>query len=557
MRVQIGLGQIDPSAKPDSMPASADVKSWVNLYDLKLDGLTVKNILTCEHNQSILDGAGEEMPDIPEQYTWGLWSSEFSDENGNFENPPVLDIGFGFNHKTPGLNLLFYPHSDDWASKVNVTWYDSSNNIIHSGTYQFDSTNGEIIERIVSFRRIKIEFLSTNIRNRYIKLIGINYGTGRSFEEEIDTASILEEIDPTSNEITINTLNFRIKTHNPEFSIVSGYGDEMLMRNQQMIVIANEKEFGTFFLQFPWKDVHSDGTVIDFQAVDAIGIMDKYQFWGNVYSDTPIETVISQLFTICFPTQLIRYVIDPAFAGKLISGYIPICTCREALQYICFAIGAIADDSRRDYVWIYPPDTILNHKLEPHHVYRSPEISPTTYYSGVDVVAYEYIPSEETVEAHNSILAAGRHIIKFSEPLYNLTISGGTIIESTANHAVINVSSDGEVILSGNIYNVNMPVFQSRQEVVAGEVENIKIYDNCTLMSPKDAQAAAERLYNYLSQRTQFSGDVRLEENEPGYLIQVPTIRYPISGTIEQLDINLRGGRARMKVIGDVYFPDI
>lgn len=557
MKIQIGYGQIDPSAKPDSAPQSSDIQPWVNLPDLKIDGLQIKNVATCEHNQAILDGTQEHLPDDPQNYPWGFWSSEISGDDGAFPSPPTLDILFSFNHKSPGLTFLFYPHSDDYASFARVVWYDGSGAVVKSGTYQLDGIEAYIQESVPSFRRIKIEFLSTNIRGRYVKLAGINYGQGQSMQDDtIDKAKVLEEVDPTSNEITINTMNFTIRTKDPRFSIVSGVGDDMLMRNQPMTIMADEAEFGTFFLQ-NWKDVYGNGTVIDFSAIDAIGVMDLYQFWGDVYKNVPIETILEQLFDICFPTRLIRYQIDSLLAGKRVSGWIPTGTCRQALQYICFAIGAAADDSRADYVRIYPPETVLDHVIERGEIYHGPQLQPTTYYSGVDVIAYEYAKGDEEVEAHKATYQAGRKEIRFSEPLHSITVSGGALLDSTANHAIINIQSAGEVIVTGKKYIVNQSVFGEREEVAAGEVENVKIYDNCTMLSPNDAPQIAVGLFRYLKQRAQFDGDVRLEERKVGKVVEIPTavrgaLGNPIQGTIEQLDTNLRAGKARMKVIGSV-----
>lgn len=556
MKVQIGYGQIDPSAKPDSTPQSNDVQPWTDLNDLKLDRVTIKNVATLERNYAVLDGEQEHLPDNAEEYQWGFWSASMSDENGKFTHPPVLDIQFSFNHKSPGLSLSFYPYSDDYASKIRATWYSGQGDIIHTGEYDIDSVEGYIAQNINDFRRIQLEFLETNKPNRYVKFSGISYGFGRSFaDEDIDTVTILEEIDPTSNEISINTLNFRIRTNNPEFSMVSGIGDNMLMHYQQMSIVADKRDFGLYFLQFPWKDVYGDGSVVDFQAVDAIGVMDNYQFWGDVYHNIPIETLLDQIFNVCFPTKLVRYELDDTFKGKTLSGWIPINTCRHALQLICFAIGAVADDSRRDYIWIYPPDTELTSTIPNEKIYRSPEITPTTYYSGVEVVAYEYIPGEDSIDAFSGELKAGQNVVRFAEPLHSLSIAGGSIIESTANHAVLNIPSDGEYTLAGLRYTVNQPVFQELEEVSAGEVENIKIYQNCTMLAPEDGPALAAHLFAYLKQRAQFSGDIRLDMNEPGYMVEVSTVGNPIKGTIEQLDIDLRGDRAKVKVIGSVDDP--
>lgn len=553
MKVSIGYGQVDPSAKPDSRPRSDDAQPWVNLDDLRYDDLAVKNVASCEHNQAVLDGAQEHLPDEPWLYPWGFWSAQASGADGVFEDPPVLDVQFSFNHKSPGLTLLFYPHSEDWASEVEATWYNSAGETVHQGVYTIDGVVGHIPEKVSNFRRITLAFRATNVRERYIRLYGINYGEGRAFaDEDIDTVSILEEVDPTSNQVTINTLNFRLRTHNPEFSIVSGLGDDMLMQYQQLTIIGDERDFGAFFLQFPWKDVYGDGTVIDFQAVDPIGVMDKYQFWGDVYDNVPLETIVGQLFSICFPTRLIGYRIDTAFAGRSVSGWIPTGTCRQALQLLCFAIGAVADDSRRDYVWIYPPDKEAHHAIPRDNIYLNPEIQPTVYYSGVDLIAHEYVPGDETREAYKGELAAGAHTIRFSEPLYGLQAEGAAIVESSANHAVLQVDVPGTVVVRGSVYTVNKAVFSARDEVLAGEVENTKIYDGCTVLSPADAAALLDGLFDYLRQRAQFNGEVRLGENEPGYVVRVPTLGHPIVGTVEQLDINLRAGKARMKVTGHV-----
>lgn len=562
MKVQIGYGQVDPSAKPDGSPTSPNKQPWNALDGLKVDGLTVMNVATLEHNQGILDGAQAHLPNDPENYPWGFWSLDTSDDEGVFSRPPTLDIRFSLNHKAPGLTFLFYPYSDDWATSVRVAWYNSAGSVIQSGTYSISGIEGFVDQPVSGFRRIVVEFLSTNIRNRYIKLAGIQYGQGRSFpDDSIDSASVLEEVDPTSNEVTINTFNFRIRTHNPEFSIVSGVGDDMLMRNQMLTIVADGTDFGTYFLKFPWKDLHGDGSVVEFQAVDPIGAMDQYQFWGDIYANKPIESIVSQLFTICFPTQLIRYEIDAAFSGAVVSGWIPTCTCREALQLICFAIGAVADDSRRDYVWIYPPDTDVSYIMPDIKMYKGPLIEPTTYYNGVDVVAHEYTRGAEILQAHDGIVEVGRYTIKFNEPLHSLTVSGATLAQSSANHAVLNVPTTGTVKVSGKRFVANQTVFSVRGEVVAGEVENVMIYDGCTLLSPSQAPGRARALFHYLTQRTRITADVRLDKEgdaediaylEAGEIVQAPTIGNPITGTIEQLDINLRGGRAKARVTGDV-----
>ena len=173
--IYIGYGKIDPSAKPDSSPTTSDNQPFANINDLRFDRITPLNVNTLEHNQGVLDGSQDHMADNPEAYRWGLWSKQISDDQGIFADPPTLDITFTANHKSPGVSLYFYPHADDYANRVRATWYDRTGDVVQSGTYEIDGVNGEIAENVQSFRRLRLEFLSTNIRNRYGKLIGLDY----------------------------------------------------------------------------------------------------------------------------------------------------------------------------------------------------------------------------------------------------------------------------------------------------------------------------------------------------------------------------------------------
>ena len=208
--LQIKFAQIDPAAKADiSSIIAPDKISWSNINDLIYDNMPKPgNYATMEHNYTILDGGMEEFPDETDGETWGLWSDSLSDEAGNFANPPALDISFHANHKSRGLTLYFYPFTDDYAKEICVTWYDSRDEVIKTGIYALNSNIGVISEPVIDFRRIAVEFLSTNIRHRFIKLYALEYGVIRILpDEEIDSCRILEEIDPTVESISINILN--------------------------------------------------------------------------------------------------------------------------------------------------------------------------------------------------------------------------------------------------------------------------------------------------------------------------------------------------------------
>ena len=60
---------------------------------------------------------------VQERLAQAAQSTEQSNGNGAFANPPVLNIRFDKNHSSSGLTLHFYSPTDDWASKVKIQWY--------------------------------------------------------------------------------------------------------------------------------------------------------------------------------------------------------------------------------------------------------------------------------------------------------------------------------------------------------------------------------------------------------------------------------------------------
>ena len=553
-QLQLKFGVIDPAAKADIGDITAqDKKPWSVIDDLCYDNLPLPaNYATMEWNHDIDDQV--EFPDIPNPIdTWGLWSDSYSDANGDFTNPPTLDITFSANHKSPGLTFYFYPHSDDYASAVRVTWYYSTGSIILANEYTITSTIGVVTEPVEDYRHIKIEFLSTNIRHRFVKLYALEYGIVRLLQDdEIDSCKILEEIDPTVETISINTLNCRMRTRDSIFSpITSPSHDDMMMRRQPMTVTRDGTPFGTFFLE-DWEDPYQSGLVFDFRAGDAVSVMDLYTFWGGIYANKPVTELLDEIFNIVFPTGLIKYELEDIYATSTVTGWIPICGCGEAFQHICFALNAVADTSRREYVWIYQRDTDVTFNIQLNEQYLKGRDGPTKYISGVDVVSYDYVPGIETTQAYSGSLPVGQHTIRFTEPLHSLTISGGTIITAHPNYAVVNVPTAAGVTLTGNKYLSNPLVHSIRAEIAAGEVETVKKFEGYTLVSRDIADYILHKEFEWFQNRILTENDVRLGDKEVGYIADLKTRGRDVIGTIVSLESNLRADKSTMRVVGNI-----
>ena len=551
----IRFGQLDPVAKGDIQTiTTSPIKPWNTINSLKEDNIQPPALYaTGEWNYTIADGNMGEFPDNPNGTDWGFWSDEFSDESGLFASPPTLDMAFSVNHKSVGLTFYFYPNTDDYARNIRVTWYDSSNNVIYTDEYAFTSPVGVLSENVADWRRIKVEFLETNIRNRFLKLYALDFGVLRTFTDtEISSCQVLEEIDPTVETISINTLNATIRTRDSIFSpITSADFTDMMMKRQPMDLIKDGILFGKFYLE-KWVDPYQSGIEFDLEAGDAVSVLDLYTFDGGLYSNTPVTAVLTAIFDLAFPTHLVTYELDPEYQSSTLTGYIPICSCGEAFQHVMFALHAVADTSRRANVWIYPADTAVTYEINRLERYRRGQDEPTEYYSGVRVISYSYSASTVATDLFNDTLTVGRHRIDgYSGPHASYTVTGATIAVSHVNYVELSVAVAGKVNLRGIPYLENTQVHKISEEVTAGEAESVMDYEGYTLVNPGIALYIAQKELDWLKNRIRSESEIVLDNREVGYIARVETTGIPLQGTIISLDSNLRANKSDMVVIGN------
>ncbi|MCL2391981.1 MAG: hypothetical protein FWC66_05155 [Oscillospiraceae bacterium] len=357
-RLRVQFAQIDPNAKPNiSETAASSVASWAHLPDLGQDNISPPlNVATLEPNGTVLGGDVSEFPDDSGVHTWGFFSGIMSNEIGEFSEPLSLSFAFSAPIAAPGITLYNYPHTPEFISTVNVSWFsdEAGTQLISQGQYELVGVVAQISEVVNGYRRVKIDFLGTNLPYRFAKIWAIEFGKVREMDDdEVSECRVLEEIDPTSRTISINTLSARIRTRESIFSpITSPEFDETMMDGQLLKIFRNDQHFGTFFLR-GWDDVYQDGIVFDFDAEDAISVLDRHEIMGGMYINKPVSELLDEIFEICFPTGIINYVLDTEYHASVISGYLPICSCGEALQHIAFALHATVDTARIGHVWIY------------------------------------------------------------------------------------------------------------------------------------------------------------------------------------------------------------
>lgn len=558
-RVEFGL--YDVTARGDSAPSCTTAKPFCNLgRDLLLESVPSQNKYgTLESEQWLMDGSFSFFPEVPEQYFWGLWSTTQSDKNGVFADPPVLDITFTQDHSSSGLTLHFYIPTDDWASRIKIQWFSQDGGLISTALFYPDAVNYYCAKKVENYRRIRIHFLETNRPGRYLKLAGIDYGVYLHFSgHEIVEAHVLEECDPLSSEISINTLNVSLYNKEGRFSILNpeGYFD-VLQHKQKFTVWEDVKQdarstgsvsycMGTFYLS-DWSN--SGDTLADFSAVDAIGLLDGAPFDGGIYDTTAAELAEAILTGY-------SYTLDGSLAAERVQGYIAAGTRRGALQQLAFAIGAVVDCSRGELIRIAPaPSKASGMITYDRKLQDGSKVTLNPLITAVAVTAHRYLPGEATEELYRDTLDPGIYRVTFNAPAVvdSLTVTGAELTESGVNLCTLTVAKAGEVCVTGRKYTDSTVVLRrTAANLPPNAQDNELTVTDATLVGPGRAEAVAVRVLEHYAQRyeqnfSMVAGDEKLADR----LIIQSFGGEMVRGVLTKLEFDLTGGfLADAKVIG-------
>ncbi len=467
-KASIQFGLIDVTAKEDSSLVANNRQNFVDLNDLKKDDLEEIKYGTLEKNQFALDGSFELMPENLENMCW--WSNEMSNENGQFVTPLILEISFTKVHSSLGMTLIF-SETNDYCNFLNIKYYDANNELIsdkdfHPDNYKFICNN--IIE---NYKRIVITFYSTNNPCRYLKLYKIFYGADKVFEgENLISANILEEVDLLSSEISINTLDFTVHSDDDEFNLINPNGVYKVLQKKQKFKVTEKLikqnkniEMGTFYLD-EWSN--EKDKIMKFKAIDLIGVIDKTTFYGGMYKDITANEVVKEIMISAGTED--DYEIQEELKNIKLTGYIPICSHRAALQQVAFAIGAVVDCSRSDKIKIYSLSSITTKKEinKGNRFEGTRQTSQMEIVTGISMTLHNYekydVPQYENDWDINledfeelcsyTITEYGIHILTFNEPawdivsvldvstsqLSNVTIDNNILQKNNCNSATIN-----------------------------------------------------------------------------------------------------------------------
>lgn len=550
---RVAFGLYAMTIKQDGYFEGFNIQPFSNVADLKTGNVTSKPYITYEPDYWLLDGTYKFKPEDNNMVHAGLWSQYQSDANGDFDgvNPPMLSIEFGSIHSSDGLVLRFASASNDFATDILVEYLDENADLIRSDHYTPDAWEFQTHQSVENFKLIVITFNKTNKPSRYLRVTGIDFGTLIYFEEDtIKSASVVQKVNPLSVELPIGSLDLSILSSDTSFDITDPTNEYAALRNRQPLDVYETVNGATIYIgQFyldTWESKSQN--IISFEAVDRIGVLDTLTYMGGIWMDSD-GVIAGELIDEILAAANAPYELDPDLYEISVIGWIPICSYREALQQICFAIGAYVTTARSGTLQI--KKTVLATELASFEFAiskaqksLSQSLTLKTRVTGVDLTAHRYIASTESIELFNGVLVAGTHTITFSSPAHNLSITGATLIEVGANYVIVSVSVVGTVVISGQRYTDTTQIVSKNDLTIdAFTPKNVLSITNATLVNAGNASEILERVYNYYQQRYLHKVKLFVPNVIPGSSAEVEMYNdKKLGGIVEKMEVDLTGG---------------
>lgn len=486
--VAIRYGDVAPEAKENFAPTSSESK-FDTLAQLQQYNLNFPNYANpCELYQTVLDGTATAFPSMPENENVGLWSEQLSNDDGTFEEPIVITLTSAGQYSSPGLTFTFDLDNSIYPTRLKIKWIryiGDEETVLDEKEYNPNSAFYFCQNLINNYNKLVITFYSLNMPQNRLKLRVIDYGYGTYFYgNELRNVKLIQEIDPISTQISINTADFVLDSKsNIEYSFQA---------KQPLSIYFNGQLKATTFVKsakrqskFLWR----------IQSEDYIGLMNSVPYYGGIYVDAKAVDVLGDIFGVA----KVPYSIDGVFANATITGYIPYTTCREALMQVVFAIQAVVDTSDSEVVKVFALDNEVKQTIPLNRIMQGQNFTDDETVTGVEVVSHTYKPITETINVYDANESGvGENVfVKFSEPLHDLNITNGTIIQSGTNYAVINANTN--CILTGQKYEHTTQTKRRNNPVVlANEIEKIVAVENATLVSENNVDNVLQKCYNWL-----------------------------------------------------------
>ncbi len=432
-----------------------------------------------------LDGSRSIMPDTPAE---GFWSQNVSTYE-ILDPVPTITLTFAEKYSATGITFTFSPETDEWCSKIYVRWYNGVDLLAVETAYP-DAPMWTLEKVVDGFDKIEIDLLQTNIPGHFAKVRTIEVGRTILFtREELKKVHLVNEIDPTLSDLTIDTMTVDIQDRN---------GRTLLPQENQRMDLYRDGELVA--TQYITGSTRQEKHLYSITCQSVIGQLGD-TYLGGIYNNVSVEQVVADI------VDGRDYEIDALLMDVMVSGYLPVCTRREALQQLAFVVGAVVTTQGTDAICLKKLPQEMQDVFSKKDIFYGGSTETNPRYYKVEVLAHRYVASsEEEVLVDNEYLP-GETLLTFDAPHHGYVITGGSLVSEGANW--VTISSNGYVTLTGKQYTHSTTRHALlNSAATAAERHNVQTVENATLVHSGNVNKVLHRLFNISKYRQTLSQEV-------------------------------------------------
>ena len=488
-----------PEGAQQAAQASGEAGQPFSSYPGIISGVQDVPYATLEPGLWTLDGTRQILPDDPK--TAGWWSRERSGNDGRFEAPPKIYITFPEPYTATGITFAFSPSTGQWCGELGLRWYRGQTLLAETVAYP-DGPEWILEQLVESFDRIEIHLLATNNPGQFAKIQMIQIGKVVVFgKNELTQVRLTNEVDPSLCVLSVDTMRVEIRDRKGR-----AFAPQ---ENQRMELYQNGELLAAHYIMDSSREAKYHYT---FSCQSVIGLLGD-EYLGGMYEDMPVDAFLKDVL------DGRSYVLDPYFADYKVNGYLPVCTRREALQQLAFAMGAMVTTQGTDAVHLIPIPESISSTFSSRHIFQGAKAEMKPRIFKIQVAAHSYTKSDEVETLMFAKEIHGEaQLFTFQDPHYDYTIEGGTIVDSGANW--VKITANGPIKLQAKTYihNTDMAIKQN-PAATAAERNNVLTVDAATLVNSQNVRAALERLYASKQLRQTLTQDAVITGHRAGHRV--------------------------------------
>lgn len=346
---------------------------------------------------------------------------------------------------------------------------------------------------------------------------------------------------------------------------------ELYTAGEQFMVLGDEMEDAPDY-PYGYRAIFDDGVVhfvfyvqkitriakynYQIDCISAVGLLSTMDYDGGLWLYTAPTTVQALLNDILSGSG-VSFSYDPTYANQRVSGWLPICTKREAIQQVLFATGLNLIRRHDGTSYVTGLDASTSTQIPDNRVYYGGKVTGKQSVSKVVVVEHDYVYSTETEEIFSGDITEPNTRVIFSKPYHDVTAVDGNgnpvSITAYTNYCIV-ATAVNDVTITGQMYIDNATEINID---LSHDTDKVARVEKATLVNIMNAEGVASRISKYFSSASTVESAIVYEGTElPGDNILMNNAwGEEVIGLISQMDVVISAvNKATLKVVTD-YIP--